>query len=390
MGCGKRGLAMWTLISDYSHRWGIDARIKWKVLRRCWFVATVGVVAGVAGLPATSASEIGQQVADEVDVASYQHYLDDELYTHDGDNRGVFGPEHNAARNNIASILGSFGLQVEVHQFSVGPYNGFNVVATQTGTAYPDAQYIVGAHYDSAENPGADDDASGVAGVLEIARVLSQYETEYTIKYMAFDFEEWGFLGSIAYVDDHMEDDIRGMIQLDMIAHQAGAYPESTIYGSSQSDPLKMALLLAILEYGNRLHADIHDTFDASDHAPFEWAGFEACLLTEADVTGNPCLHQPCDSVDTPDYIFYDLAADQVRSVAGLLADLAGVVVDKPCEGDANGDGLVDPLDSGFVLARCGCDVGSGNPDCDIADMNGDALVDPLDVGYVLARFGPC
>ncbi|MCH7702216.1 MAG: hypothetical protein IID37_11060 [Planctomycetes bacterium] len=60
------------------------------------------------------------------------------------------------------------------------------------------------------------------------------------------------------------------------------------------------------------------------------------------------------------------------------------------CEGDANGDGTVDPLDSGFVLARFGCPVGEGDPECDIADQNGDGLVDPLDVGFVLARFGPC
>ncbi|MCH7703227.1 MAG: hypothetical protein IID37_16230 [Planctomycetes bacterium] len=60
------------------------------------------------------------------------------------------------------------------------------------------------------------------------------------------------------------------------------------------------------------------------------------------------------------------------------------------CEGDANGDGTVDPLDSGFVLARFGCPVGEGDPSCDEADQNGDGAVDPLDVGFVLARFGPC
>ena len=60
------------------------------------------------------------------------------------------------------------------------------------------------------------------------------------------------------------------------------------------------------------------------------------------------------------------------------------------CEGDANGDGLVDPLDAGFVLARFACPVGTGDPDCDTADMNGDNLVNPLDVGFVLARFGQC
>ena len=61
------------------------------------------------------------------------------------------------------------------------------------------------------------------------------------------------------------------------------------------------------------------------------------------------------------------------------------------CEGDANGDGEIDPLDSGFVLARFGCSVGTGDPGCDCADQNGDLEVDPLDVGFVLARFGlPC
>ena len=44
----------------------------------------------------------------------------------------------------------------------------------------------------------------------------------------------------------------------------------------------------------------------------------------------------------------------------------------------SDGAGLVNPLDVGFVLARFGCDVGAGDPSCDIADMNGDGLVDPL------------
>lgn len=60
------------------------------------------------------------------------------------------------------------------------------------------------------------------------------------------------------------------------------------------------------------------------------------------------------------------------------------------CEGDANGDGAVDPLDTGFVLARFGCPVDTGDPDCDQADQNSDGSVDPLDVGFVLARFGQC
>ena len=60
------------------------------------------------------------------------------------------------------------------------------------------------------------------------------------------------------------------------------------------------------------------------------------------------------------------------------------------CAGDANGDGTVDPLDSGFVLSRFACEVDAGEPDCDAADQNDDGTVDPLDVGFILARFGPC
>lgn len=63
---------------------------------------------------------------------------------------------------------------------------------------------------------------------------------------------------------------------------------------------------------------------------------------------------------------------------------------EEPCDGDANGDGTVDPLDSGYVLARFGCPVGTGNADCDAADVNADGAVNPLDSGYVLARFGEC
>lgn len=71
-----------------------------------------------------------------------------------------------------------------------------------------------------------------------------------------------------------------------------------------------------------------------------------------------------------------------------VIADLAPLP--ETCDGDANGDGTVDPLDSGFVLARFGCSVGTGDPACDAADQNDDGVVNPLDSGFVLARFGEC
>jgi hypothetical protein len=61
-----------------------------------------------------------------------------------------------------------------------------------------------------------------------------------------------------------------------------------------------------------------------------------------------------------------------------------------PCEADTNGDGTIDPLDGGYVLARLGCFVGAGDAECDAADANLDGVVDPMDFAFVLARLGPC
>ena len=94
------------------------------------------------------------------------------------------------------------------------------------------------------------------------------------------------------------------------------------------------------------------------------------------------------------DYTLYTTENWETPDDPGRLYHLAfelwGSTGGAPCEGDANGDGVVDPLDSGFVLARFGCPVGTGDEGCDTADQNGDGVVDPLDVGFVLARFGPC
>jgi hypothetical protein len=74
------------------------------------------------------------------------------------------------------------------------------------------------------------------------------------------------------------------------------------------------------------------------------------------------------------------------------IASVAITVSETPpsCDGDANDDQTVDPLDAGFVLARLGCPVGGGDELCQAADVNLDGQVDPLDVGYVLSRFGDC
>jgi Zn-dependent M28 family amino/carboxypeptidase len=244
------------------------------------------------------------------------------LYTHLGDNRG-FGAEHDLARANIYSEFDSFGLSTSLHAFEYSGDTYYNVVGAHYGTVRPDDIYILGAHYDSVNNPGADDNASGTSGVLEAARVLSQYEFEATLIFICFDREEQGLYGSKAYAQDHKDDDILGMISMDMIAYNGSGSNKARIYGRESSELLKQSLADAISLYGNGLSSEDSGRLDASDHAPFENEGFQACLLIEYDVWDNPHYHELTDSVETPDYIDYVFATNMVSSTVGFLGTSA-------------------------------------------------------------------
>ena len=115
--------------------------------------------------------------------------------------------------------------------------------------------------------------------------------------------------------------------------------------------------------------ADLDGDGDTDEQTPF-------------DLDGNPRFHDDPAAPDCP----------QEPGACGTapIVDMGAYEFQPPCEGDANDDGNVDPLDSGYVLARFGCPVGTGDPSCDAADQNGDGAVDPLDSGFVLARFGAC
>jgi len=259
-------------------------------------------------------------VVSDVSQSTYTNYLDNMLYTHLGDNRGVNGAEHDLARDNIYSAFNSFGLTTSYNPFVRNGYSGNNVIGIHQGMTRPDDIYIIGAHYDSVNNPGADDNASGTAGVLEAARVLSNYDFEATLVFIAFDREEQYLLGSQEYAQQHASDNILGMVTMDMIAYNDGSNI-ARIYGRDSSNPFKNSLADAISDYGNGLATSIFGFLDASDHAPFEWQGFQAALLIENGVSNNPYYHKAADSVDTLNYIDYAYATNMVCSTVGFFAD---------------------------------------------------------------------
>ena len=114
----------------------------------------------------------------------------------------------------------------------VRPLDGYKV-----GTVCPHYQIVVGAHRDSypLESPGADDDGSGTAGVLEIARVLSGIDTRMTFVFILFDAEEFGLYGSWHYASEAglRGDSIALMLNMDMIGYYENSADAKVFYTAS-------------------------------------------------------------------------------------------------------------------------------------------------------------
>jgi Zn-dependent M28 family amino/carboxypeptidase len=113
------------------------------------------------------------------------------------------------------------------HEYEFWGVNWKNVVATIPGKIHPEQIVIVCAHLDSKSDqrlvyaPGADDNASGCAAVLELARLLSEHSFEKSIRFIFFSREETGWEGSAAYVNsiERNKEKIIAALNLDMIAH---------------------------------------------------------------------------------------------------------------------------------------------------------------------------
>lgn len=281
--------------------------------------------------PGLSASV--QDVVNAVSYDSYRSYLGypgdtvNPLFTQAGNNRYYTSAQHDAARTNIFDMFSGFGLTTSYSNFSYGNSTYSNVVAVKTGTVRPNDIYILGAHFDSAtlSCPGADDNASGVAGILEAARVFSLFDFEATVQFIAFDLEELGLVGSAAYAAAAKErgDRILGMVSLDMIAYNTGGANTADVYGHTASDPMKNLLAGAVRTYGG-LTVNVQGPLDYSDHAPFEAQGYQAALFIEPD--GNTSYHQPSDNVSVPGYIDYTYATNMTKGVVGYAATYAAVV----------------------------------------------------------------
>jgi hypothetical protein len=228
----------------------------------------------------------------------------------------------------------SYGLDAAYQPFEL---NGArrNLVARQPGSD-PSCLYLITAHLDSlnirqglnAEAPGADDNASGSAAVLEAARLLSQAPLRCSLEYVLFTGEEQGLHGSSAYAADlaGQGKTLDGVLNLDMIAYNDDLDPIFELHtrsGSSEDLTLASVFVDVVEAYDIDLVPEIITPgISLSDHASFWNAGYPAILAIEDLDEFNPYYHGPEDTILNYDMGYY---RRMVQASIGTMAQLAGL-----------------------------------------------------------------
>ncbi|WP_296311144.1 M28 family peptidase [Winogradskyella sp. UBA3174] len=228
-------------------------------------------------------------------------------------------------------------LSVTIQDFNT---NGKNVLATQLGQTNPEDIYLVCAHYDSVTTFCADDNATGVSAVLEIARILSTQCLDKTVVYALWDEEEIGLLGANFYAQQaadtsngNTRDNILGVINMDMIGFDGDA-PGTA--GDNQFDidvrPIANSLEIKddLLDILNTYTFDLNPIVvnpgtNASDHARFWNQGYSAVLVGESWETNDqtPDYHTSNDRAEDIDFQYM---TEITKLVTAYMVTKAGLV----------------------------------------------------------------
>ncbi|MEO0132113.1 MAG: M28 family peptidase [candidate division WOR-3 bacterium] len=185
-----------------------------------------------------------------------------------------------------------------------------NVVAIKRGRLYPDNIYVVMCgHFDATSNqqpnfcPGADDNGSGTCAVLEAARVMKDFDFEYSIRYICFSAEEQGLIGSNAYAQQarNQGDSILAVLNFDMIGY-ADISPEDLEVFGKHSNPNCSTIVNFFIQCAN-MYTDLPvnrrmvSSFSGSDHNSFWQRGYVGICAIEDYPLNNPHYHLTSDTI---------------------------------------------------------------------------------------------
>jgi|GEM_PF-1012797 len=250
--------------------------------------------------------------------------------------RDAYEPESILAQEWIESQFLSWNLDVEVMPFTMpGGPSSDNVIATITGSKYPDEYVIVGGHYDSiswwGDAPGADDNASGTSGVMEIAKILSEHTFERSVIFIAFSGEEYGLYGSAAYAQQSAMTgkNILGYINMDMIGYLEPGHTTimtSLIYPPSAQELANYYTTVTEVYLPDFLveHTSLPSGYN-SDHTSFNNNGYMGIFPFEDVDNFSPYIHTPNDLVGLS-YNHEEQAAIFTRAALATVVSMASIL----------------------------------------------------------------
>ena len=242
------------------------------------------------------------------------------------------------AADYIKESLEAFpNLDVQFQNFN---FTGKNIIATQIGQTNPDDIYLVCAHYDSVTTFCADDNATGVAAVIEIARILSTQCTDNTIVYALWDEEEIGLRGAAFYAQEaadtsggNTRDNILAVINMDMIGYDGDAPGTAgdnefdiDVRNIANSIGIKDDLISILNTYTFDLsEIVVNPGTTASDHSRFWNQGYSAVLVGESWETNDqtPDYHTSNDRIEDIDFQYM---TELTKLVTAYMASKSGLL----------------------------------------------------------------
>ena len=252
-----------------------------------------------------------------------------------------------AASDWIAGRMQSLGLEVEQQAFYANTWLGSgqaapNVIGIQRGTLYPDTYVVCGSHFDSfsyeammggGSAPGADDNATGVAAVLESARIMTQYEFEYSIVYCAYGCEEMGLYGSEAYASRCQQEgmDIIGYFNNDMNGYlnPGDQIHIDCIYPNSVEPIGEYYMNVGSVYYPELPIRHVNFNEGDSDHTSFNNHGYMGIYPFEDYEHYSPYIHTPNDLIGTSVNSF-EMSQQYCQMNIACLAEIANPLGETP------------------------------------------------------------
>lgn len=296
------------------------------------------------------------QLAAQVDSNRLKQTL---LWLQGQRNYSVNAPLMEEIKDSLAQIFTQSGLTTNKINFNSSVSNSQNIVGVKQGLHQSNNYILIDAHFDAVSNsPGADDNASGVAGVLEALHILKNQTFAHNLEFVAFDLEELGLLGSKDYVNNiPAQKEVLGVFNFEMIGYYSNQpNTQSLPTGFSSLFPTQTAAIVADNNRGNFItnvynagsaglggefaqaasscvpqlkvislevpgNGAIAPDLRRSDHAPFWDKNIPALMITDGANFRNLNYHTPNDTMNTLNFTFMQQVVSTVVAAAYTMVN---------------------------------------------------------------------